>query len=513
QVFKAAHEGIVITDMAGVIVDVNPAFFDITGYRREESIGQNPRILSSGKHSPEFFSEMWNTLVDQGFWKGELWNRKKGGELYAELLTISAIVSEDGKTQNYIGLFSDITKSKEQQKSLELMAHYDELTGLPNRSLFADRYKQAIAHSKRTETLLAVCFLDLDEFKPVNDNYGHLVGDQLLIEVAERIKSQLRAEDTVSRMGGDEFALLLGDISTINTPPEERLPIVTHVGPYNPRLVRRAVLRELERGGQIFFVHNRVQTIEGMRAHLERLVPEARIGVAHGQMPETALAARMREFSAGMIDILLSTTIIESGLDIPNANTLIVDRADTFGLAQLYQLRGRVGRGAQRAYAYFFKHARRKPTAEAAERLETLAENTQLGAGFNIAMRDLEIRGAGDILGARQHGHVAAVGFHLYTRLLASAIRRLQETRGEALQGSALLTNIHRPMVSVDLPLDTHLPPEYIPDQETRLGLYRRIADIITLDDLDALAEEFVDRFGPLPASVGNLLFQVRVKI
>ena len=303
------------------------------------------------------------------------------------------------------------------------------------------------------------------------------------------------------------------DISTINTPPEERLPIVTHVGPYNPRLVRRAVLRELERGGQIFFVHNRVQTIEGMRAHLERLVPEARIGVAHGQMPETALAARMREFSAGMIDILLSTTIIESGLDIPNANTLIVDRADTFGLAQLYQLRGRVGRGAQRAYAYFFKHARRKPTAEAAERLETLAENTQLGAGFNIAMRDLEIRGAGDILGARQHGHVAAVGFHLYTRLLASAIRRLQDTRGEALQGSALLTNIHRPMVSVDLPLDTHLPPEYIPDQETRLGLYRRIADIITLDDLDALAEEFVDRFGPLPASVGNLLFQVRVKI
>ena len=200
--------------MAGVIVDVNPAFFDITGYRREESIGQNPRILSSGKHSPEFFSEMWNTLVDQGFWKGELWNRKKGGELYAELLTISAIVSEDGKTQNYIGLFSDITKSKEQQKSLELMAHYDELTGLPNRSLFADRYKQAIAHSKRTETLLAVCFLDLDEFKPVNDNYGHLVGDQLLIEVAERIKSQLRAEDTVSRMGGDEFALLLGDISS-----------------------------------------------------------------------------------------------------------------------------------------------------------------------------------------------------------------------------------------------------------------------------------------------------------
>ena len=303
------------------------------------------------------------------------------------------------------------------------------------------------------------------------------------------------------------------DISTINTPPEERLPIVTHVGPYNPKLVRRAVLRELERGGQVFFVHNRVQTIEGMRAHLERLVPEARIGVAHGQMPEGQLAARMRAFSAGEIDLLLSTTIIESGLDIPNANTLIVDRADTFGLAQLYQLRGRVGRGAQRAYAYFFKHPRRRPTAEAAERLETLAENTQLGAGFNIAMRDLEIRGAGDILGSRQHGHVAAVGFHLYTRLLADAIQHLQGVRGETPKRDDLLRSIHRPLVSVDLPLDTHIPPEYVPDQTTRLGLYRRIADAAALDEMDALAEEFADRFGPLPASVENLLFQMRVKI
>ncbi len=217
------------------------------------------------------------------------------------------------------------------------------------------------------------------------------------------------------------------DISTISTPPEERLPIITHVGPYNPRLVRRAVLREIERGGQIFFVHNRVQTIPGMRGHLAGLVPEARVGVAHGQMNEKELSERMDDFSEGEIDILLSTSIIESGLDIPNANTLIVDRADTFGLAQLYQLRGRVGRGAQRAYAYFFKHAKRKPTYEGAERLETLAENTQLGAGFSIAMRDLEIRGAGDILGARQHGHVAAVGFHLYTRLLAEAVKSLKK--------------------------------------------------------------------------------------
>ncbi|HBX71197.1 MAG TPA: transcription-repair coupling factor [Chloroflexi bacterium] len=303
------------------------------------------------------------------------------------------------------------------------------------------------------------------------------------------------------------------DISTITTPPEERLPIITHVGPYNPRLVRRAVLRELERGGQIFFVHNRVQTILGMRGHLEGLVPEARIGVAHGQMPETELSTRMDEFSEGKIDILLSTSIIESGLDIPNANTLIIDRADTFGLAQLYQLRGRVGRGAQRAYAYFFKHAKRKPTVEGAERLETLAENTQLGAGFNIAMRDLEIRGAGDILGARQHGHVAAVGFHLYTRLLAESVKRLRAESGQPLDKDTLAFSVHRPLVAVELPLDTNIPPDYIPDQNIRLGLYRRMADLAALDEIEALAAEFGDRFGPLPESVSNLLYQMRIKL
>jgi transcription-repair coupling factor (superfamily II helicase) len=303
------------------------------------------------------------------------------------------------------------------------------------------------------------------------------------------------------------------DISTISTPPEERLPIITHVGPYNPRMVRRAVLRELERGGQIFFVHNRVQTIQGMRGHIASLVPEARIGVAHGQMNEKELSERMDDFSKGEIDILLSTSIIESGLDIPNANTLVVDRADTFGLAQLYQLRGRVGRGAQRAYAYFFKHAKRKPTHDGAERLETLAENTQLGAGFSIAMRDLEIRGAGDILGGRQHGHVAAVGFHLYTRLLAEAVKSLKEESGQPLDKDTLAFSVHRPLIAVDLPLDTNIPADYVPDRVMRLGLYRRMADLSTLDEINALAEEFSDRFGPLPESVSNLLFQMRVKI
>ena len=189
------------------------------------------------------------------------------------------------------------------------------------------------------------------------------------------------------------------DISTINTPPEERLPIITHIGPYSPRLARQAILRELERGGQIFFVHNRVQTIRAMQMHLENLVPEARIGVGHGQMPEGYLSNVMKQFTAGEIDVLLCTSIIESGLDIPNANTLIVDRGDTFGLAQLYQLRGRVGRGAQRAYAYFFRHRKKPPTPEGQERLEVIAENTQLGSGYSIAMRDLEMRGAGELLG------------------------------------------------------------------------------------------------------------------
>ncbi|MCX8061834.1 MAG: transcription-repair coupling factor [Anaerolineales bacterium] len=304
------------------------------------------------------------------------------------------------------------------------------------------------------------------------------------------------------------------DISTINTPPEERIPILTHVGPYSPELIRKAVLREIERGGQVFFVHNRVQTIEAMRRHLEKLVPEARIAVAHGQMPEKELAERMRQFTQGEVDVLLTTSIIESGLDIPNANTLIVDRADTFGLAQLYQLRGRVGRGAQRAYAYFFRHKRRPPTPEGQQRLETIAENTQLGAGFSIAMRDLEMRGAGDILGTRQSGHVNAVGLHLYTRLLAEAIRRLGVKEG--LPPSRLQPYFAEEAVSsvtVDLPLQAAIPAEYVPDKLMRLQLYRRIADIKSLAEIEKLRSEFQDRFGQVPEAVEDLFYQMMVRL
>lgn len=303
------------------------------------------------------------------------------------------------------------------------------------------------------------------------------------------------------------------DISTINTAPDERLPVVTKVGPFDPRQIREVILREIDRGGQAFYVHNRVQTIQGVRKQLANIVPEVRVGVGHGQMPEKQLARVMHEFTQGEIDVLLCTSIIESGLDIPNANTLIVDRAEMFGLAQLYQLRGRVGRGANRAYAYFLyqsKGRRNRLTPEARERLETIAEQSQLGAGYGIAMRDLELRGAGDILGMRQHGHISAVGFHLYTRLLRQAVQNLQAQRRtpEMVEAGFDLS-----LVSVDLPLPATLPPEYIPDQGLRIRLYRRLAEIETESRVDDFAAELADRFGPLPPPVENLLYQMRVKL
>lgn len=319
------------------------------------------------------------------------------------------------------------------------------------------------------------------------------------------------------------------DISNLTTPPEERLPVITHVGPYSPKLVRQAVLRELERGGQIFFVHNRVQTIYAMKMHLQKLVPEARIGIGHGQMDEKGLATVMHQFTDGKIDILLSTTIIESGLDIPNANTLIIDRADTFGLAQLYQLRGRVGRAASRAYAYFFRHRKKSPTLEGQERLDVIAENTQLGAGYSIAMRDLEIRGAGELLGMRQSGHISSVGFHLYTRMLATEVKKLRKAMNAVVQDelqeqsyfpiipsggpfSTFEEELKEP-VTVDLPLAIGIPSSYIPNQNLRLKLYRRIASLRKEDEIDSLMEEFSDRFGSLPEMFKNLFFQMRIKL
>jgi transcription-repair coupling factor (superfamily II helicase) len=306
------------------------------------------------------------------------------------------------------------------------------------------------------------------------------------------------------------------DMSTIDTPPEERLPVVTQVAPYDESLIRRAVLRELDRGGQVYFVHNRVRGIRQVAKRLGGIVPEASLAIAHGQMDEAELARTMLEFADGQYDILVCTSIIENGIDIPNVNTLIVNRADRFGLAQLYQLRGRVGRSSSRAYAYFL-YDEGYLSDEARERLQTIQEASELGSGFAIALRDLEIRGAGDILGSRQHGHISAVGFDLYCRLLAQAVQALREGR-ESEEGALVKRRLEpstAPLLwpSIDLPLEARLPEWYVEDETLRLGLYRRLAGLTTIDEVERMREELQDRFGPLPEAAGNLLYLLRLRI
>lgn len=297
------------------------------------------------------------------------------------------------------------------------------------------------------------------------------------------------------------------DISMIQTPPEERLPVITHVGEFDEGMIRQAVMRELERGGQVFVVHNRIGTMDIIREKFEEIVPEARVITAHGQMNERMLESIMTAFARGEYDVLLSTAIIENGIDIPNVNTVIVDRADWFGLSQLYQLRGRVGRGAQQAYAYFF-FADAKLTQEAFARLDTLAENTKLGAGFQIAMRDLEIRGAGDILSTNQTGHVAAIGLNLYTQLLTQAVSRLKGQK----QDTAALA-VSAPGMILDLPMQAYIPEDWIAEMPLRLQLYRRIGSLSGLDEVAALREELRDRFGQPPLAAEGLLYQIEVKL
>ena len=299
------------------------------------------------------------------------------------------------------------------------------------------------------------------------------------------------------------------DMSTMETPPEQRLPIKTYVTESDDRIIREAIMRELERGGQIYFVHNRVQSIERVAAHLRELVPEAEVSIGHGQQPEELLERTMLDFVEGRSDVLVCTTIIESGLDIPNANTIIIDKADKLGLAQLYQLRGRVGRGAARAYAYLVFDRYRSLSEPAQKRLQAIFEATELGAGFQIALRDLEIRGAGNLLGAEQSGHIGTVGFDLYVRLLADAVERLKAIR-EGQPPPEPKTE--RPPVAIDLPFTAHLPAAYVGDLNLRLALYQRLAAVETAEAVDDLAREMRDRFGPPPPAAENLLFAVRVR-
>ena len=297
------------------------------------------------------------------------------------------------------------------------------------------------------------------------------------------------------------------DLSTMDSAPEARLPVKTFVSEYSEDVIKEAILREMERGGQVFYLHNRVRTINQAAAEINKLVPQARIMVGHGQMAETELEDVMVGFANGDADILVCTTIIESGLDMPNVNTLILERADRFGLAQLYQLRGRVGRSEHRAYAYLLVPRGRRITEAADHRLQAILEASELGAGFRIAMRDLEIRGAGNILGASQSGHIQEVGLDLYTQLLNEAVRELEEEGGSS-DGVEIPPELPR----IELPMDARIPEDYVDHLPTRLAVYQRLAKMSDADYIPEIREELRDRFGPLPQEVENLLTLVSLR-
>ena len=292
------------------------------------------------------------------------------------------------------------------------------------------------------------------------------------------------------------------EMSVIQTPPEERHPVLTFVGPYDDKQISAAIRRELLRDGQVFFVHNRVDSIERVASRLRDLVPEARISTAHGQMGEQPLESVIVDFWERSVDVLVCTTIVESGIDIANANTLIVDRADMFGLSQLHQLRGRVGRGRERAYAYFLYNPEKPMTETAHERLATIAQHTDLGSGMQIALKDLEIRGAGNLLGGEQSGHIADVGFDLYVRLVGEA---LAEYKGESAAEHAEMR--------VELPIEAHIPHDYIGHERLRLEAYKRLADAMSNEAVDEVFAELTDRYGPVPDPVETLLAVARLRV
>ncbi|MFN3467633.1 MAG: TRCF domain-containing protein, partial [Candidatus Brocadiales bacterium] len=294
----------------------------------------------------------------------------------------------------------------------------------------------------------------------------------------------------------------LKDISCLTTPPQDRLAIKTFLMRYDPEKIRQAILFELTREGQVYFVHNRVYNIKAVAEALYRMVPEARIAVAHGQMPERLLERLMLDFVEGKYDILVSTTIIESGVDIPNVNTIFINEADYFGLAELHQLRGRVGRYKHMAYAYLILPNDRPISPEAEKKLKAIEEFSELGAGFKIALRDLEIRGAGNILGPQQHGHIQAVGYEMYCQLLESAVRKARK--------EPLRTPLE---VYINLHLDSYLPPAYIMDETVRMEMYRRVSRCHSMEEVRAVKEELQDRFGPLPLPAENLLTERALRL
>ena len=299
------------------------------------------------------------------------------------------------------------------------------------------------------------------------------------------------------------------DMTSVHTPPEERLPVRTFVSEYEDSIVQEAILREMDRGGQVFFLHNRVRTIHDWANHIQELVPQAKVSVGHGRMEEDELEGVMAAFMDGKADVLVSTTIIEAGLDLPNANTIIVHRPELLGLAQMYQLRGRVGRGVRHAYAHFLIPPGTRMTEAAQKRLKAIVAYQELGSGFRIAMKDLEIRGAGNILGAEQSGMVHAVGFDLYTRLLEEAVADLKNQDG----GEKSVRQVDPPEVVVDIPIEAFIPEDYIEDLPLRLGVYQRLARAADIEEAVIISADLQDRFGPRPEAVDNLIYVVRIKI
>ncbi|NBW96341.1 MAG: transcription-repair coupling factor [Planctomycetia bacterium] len=342
-------------------------------------------------------------------------------------------------------------------------------------------------------------------------NLGLLVVDEeqrFGVDVKERLKA-LRASVDVLTMTATPIPrtlhmsmLGIRDISNLTTPPANRIAVETRVARWNPALIKTAVDRELARGGQVFFVHNRIHDIHQVAHRLAQIVPEATIGIGHGRLSESELEEVMLDFVAGRTDILLATTIIESGLDIPNANTIFVDEADTYGLADLHQLRGRVGRSHHRAYCYMLVDENAHLTGTAARRLRAIQEFSSMGAGFSLSMRDLEIRGAGNLLGTQQSGHIATVGYELYCRLLEQAVRGLKA-----------LPPADPPQVTIDLPGEAWLPRDYVADFRTKIDVYRRLSRATDERQVDDLAAELADRFGPLPAEAARLLDYARLRV
>lgn len=326
------------------------------------------------------------------------------------------------------------------------------------------------------------------------------------VEHKEQLK-KLRANVDVLTMSATpiprtlEMAVTgIREMSTITTPPEERHPVLTFVGPYEEKQIGAAIRRELLREGQVFYIHNRVESIDRATARLRQIVPEARIATAHGQMSEQALEQVVVDFWEKKFDVLVSTTIVESGIDIANANTLVVERGDNFGLSQLHQLRGRVGRGRERGYAYFLYPPEKPLTETAHERLATIAQHTEMGAGMYVAMKDLEIRGAGNLLGGEQSGHIAGVGFDLYVRMVGEAVADYRAAVDGTVQEEPPLE------VKIELPVDAHVPHDYAPGERLRLQAYRAIASANSEADITAVREELTDRYGQLPEPVENLL-------